>query len=663
MKKKNIKLGTKLLIMFIILSVIPMVILGGIQFIKTNKSMRNQFEQNSKEYLSLAENTVDTFFNEFIDQVEILSQNKNIIDIHKSLEVETYAQNVINSVKESNKFIKDVYFSTADGKLYSSLSGILGESYDGSNRDWYKKAVEGQNKINISDAYLDVVDNNNVITLSKAVYNGNDLVGVLGIDINIDKLSNKLSNIKIGESGYIYILDRNGITVSHNKSEFLGKDTFSKLPFWKEVSTNNDGIVRYNFEGKNKIAIFDTDKLTGWKLISTITNDEINKESNNVLKTSLILFVIILVAVILLAIIFNKHLTKNIDKIKEGLKRAAEGNFSEKVIVNSRDELEELADDYNRFCDSIGALIGETVNTTEFVVETSKSLAEMTSMNGDAMNQIAQAIEEIAGGSTDQARNSQDSVGEMNGLADMINKVISETEVMKELALKSDNLTGKGIGMIKILEEGSNDSRNASRKVNDVVNEVNKSNRKISNITKVITDITEQTNLLALNAAIEAARAGEAGKGFAVVADEIRKLSEQSRISTEEIGSIIEEMQIKYDMVMEALNNADESFEIRNKSVDETKNVFNEILLGVKDLSLEVEKVVEWINKISSGKDAAVDKINSVSVVAQEIAASTEEVSATVEEVNSNTESLTNHSAELSDIAEKLQSQIEKFKY
>lgn len=91
----------------------------------------------------------------------------------------------------------------------------------------------------------------------------------------------------------------------------------------------------------------------------------------------------------------------------------------------------------------------------------------------------------------------------------------------------------------------TNKTKTSTSEVNRIIQDMNESTIKISSISEAIAEITEQTSLLSLNASIESARAGEAGKGFAVVAAEIGKLAEESKNSTEEIKSIIENIQKK----------------------------------------------------------------------------------------------------------------------
>jgi len=199
-------------------------------------------------------------------------------------------------------------------------------------------------------------------------------------------------------------------------------------------------------------------------------------------------------------------------------------------------------------------------------------------------------------------------------------------------------------------------------KVADIVTDMNKSVKEISMISDAINAITEQTNLLALNASIEAARAGEAGKGFAVVADEIRKLAEQSKNSTEQIKSIIGNIQLKAITAVQAMDSTKKSNLDQNEAVTKTEQIFNDILFSITTLTEKVGTVENSVESMQVQKQIFVTQIENTSAISEETASSTEEVTASTEEVTATMDKFTQHTEELQQLAEKLKEEIDKFK-
>jgi methyl-accepting chemotaxis protein len=233
---------------------------------------------------------------------------------------------------------------------------------------------------------------------------------------------------------------------------------------------------------------------------------------------------------------------------------------------------------------------------------------------------------------------------------------------MDKISLDTKELGSKGLNMIETLTEKSNKTKLATGEVKDIVQDMNESTKKINAISETISNITEQTNLLSLNASIESARAGEAGKGFAVVAEEIRKLAEESKISTQEIKTIIEMIQEKSNTAVEAIQLTGIIVNEQDLAVAQTQEIFSEILKSIQIMITKVDEVKISIVDINEKKQSTVAEIKNISFISEQTASASEEVTASSEEITATMEELTEHSSDLQILAEKLMNKISEFK-
>ena len=216
--------------------------------------------------------------------------------------------------------------------------------------------------------------------------------------------------------------------------------------------------------------------------------------------------------------------------------------------------------------------------------------------------------------------------------------------------------------MLDILIEKSEKTKESTIKVNEIIKDMYDSSLQISTISDALTNITDQTSLLSLNASIEAARAKEAGKGFSVVASEIGKLAEQSRISTEEIKDIIENIQHKAAIAAESVEATKVVVEEQDISVSQTQTIFEEILKSIDQMSESMKNIREQIVVTNSDKETLLSSIENISSVSQETASASEEVTASTEEISATMEQFSSYSLELKNLAIKLSEEAEKFK-
>ena len=191
------------------------------------------------------------------------------------------------------------------------------------------------------------------------------------------------------------------------------------------------------------------------------------------------------------------------------------------------------------------------------------------------------AMDGIAGSSesTAEAVNQQaDMTGQIQTRLQNTNDTASNargtTEKLKNIVVNGKVLSDELLEQSVLVDQNTN-------RISETVAQLVENVQKVSSITGSILTISSQTNLLALNASIEAARAGEAGKGFAVVADEIRKLAEQTKVSTEKIEEIIAELTTVTEETQEGIRESAESISIQRQKVEEVTASFAEVENGM----------------------------------------------------------------------------------
>lgn len=265
-------------------------------------------------------------------------------------------------------------------------------------------------------------------------------------------------------------------------------------------------------------------------------------ESSYVLIASVI--VILLVTAVLVLIIANRIIVMPIQKIAKVINGMIEdihnnkGSLTERVPVQTKDEIATLAAGVNEFLDILQDVIGgvmscsdeinrQQMHVNEVVEETNQNAGDTSA----TMEELAASMEEVSATVGYVSENTREAGASVEAV---VNQAVSGTKFAEEIRNRAEELRklaqnsrATADGMIKEFDVSLNASIEDSRQI-----------EKIGNLTADILSIASKTNLLALNASIEAARAGEAGKGFAVVADEIRMLADSSKQTAGNIQQI-----------------------------------------------------------------------------------------------------------------------------
>lgn len=514
----------------------------------------------------------------------------------------------------------------------------------------------------ITDSYIDKVSNETVITVAKSIEKNGKTVGVLGFDINLSSLTDSIANSKIGDSGYVYIFDQQGILITYPDKASIGTDYITTMPFWNDVSSRDSGFIPYNFENQNKYGTFLTNKTTNWKIMTTLDEGEISDDLSSI-KTMLLIAIAIVAAIgIIFSFFISNGLTKNIKKLKNTFAKAASGDLTVSLELKAKDEIGDLAISFNTMIKNISELINSVKVSSKTMLDACTDISAVSEETSASVSEVANAIQGISQGATVQADSAIEGTNRMGILEESMSIITNSISEVDLLSNTTKDLGNNGLNMINLLNQKTSDTKESSQEVGTIIEQVHNSMLKISSMSDTISQIADQTNLLSLNASIEAARAGEAGKGFAVVADEIRKLADQSREATENIDNIIQSVQLQSQKAVTSMETAKNAVNIQEQTVVTTEKIFNDIIIDINKLTNKIEEIATSIKDVNSNRFEVDLYIQDITAVSEEIAASSEEVSASTQEVNATMDELANHAENLNALAKALEGKVNKFK-
>lgn len=362
-------------------------------------------------------------------------------------------------------------------------------------------------------------------------------------------------------------------------------------------------------------------------------------------------------------VVISIFISKPIVTLGNLTKRVASGDLNvEKIKIKSKDEVYYLNESFEQMTNNLRGMISSISVNSDQVAASAEELNASAEQTSKATETVAAAIQEISSGAdvttTKLEKNSTSLQEILRGILHISDSSASVSELSR-VSTKEAEEGGKfvenNLAQMKFIQESVSRS-------NDVVTSLSKRSKEIGTILDVISGIADQTNLLALNAAIEAARAGEHGKGFAVVADEVRKLAEQSQLSTKSIADLIsliqKDTEESVQIMGEVVINAEEGVKVSER----TSEKFTQILASTRNITPQIEQVTATVQQISASIDEIANSAEEISKLAKDNAASSEEVAASTEEQLASMEEIDASAQALAQMAEELKSVVSKFK-
>ncbi|MFY9482840.1 MAG: methyl-accepting chemotaxis protein [Tissierellaceae bacterium] len=469
---------------------------------------------------------------------------------------------------------------------------------------------------------------------------------------------------------YALFIDKDMKAIAHSENDRIGLDLSEDPGAISAIVEGEPYASEYLF-GDEKIAVYDLvyPVIINGEQVGAVniglSMDNVNAAIRENMMTIVIAGVIGILVLATVLFISSNYAIRIINRLKEYMHYMAEGDFSVSIpeeLLNRKDEFGDISQSVSIMQNSVRDIIRDVLDKSQLVAAHSEELTATTYESTKVADEISKAIENIAAGASEQAKDTEQGFDATIELGDAVVNNTNRMEALNQLVEKVNTLKDEGLELVKDLVAKAEISNKSSKEIKEVINTTNNSAEQISVASEMIKSIAEQTNLLALNAAIEAARAGDAGRGFAVVADEIRKLAEQSNKFTGEISSIISGLIEQSAIAVEAVEELEDAINTQNISVDMTSNKFDGIADSIEEMKESINIVAEAGKEMVAKKEYIAEIMENLSSVSQEYAAVSEEASASVEEQTASMIEIANASEELSNIAEELNTQVEKFK-
>ncbi|WP_281545352.1 methyl-accepting chemotaxis protein [Grimontia sp. SpTr1] len=460
-----------------------------------------------------------------------------------------------------------------------------------------------------------------------------------GLSRSMDKMVSFLNQFKVEQSGFVFMVSRDGRVQLHRDSAHMGNSNIAQMyqENVRDLLIQRDfNLIEASTNERNVLLASSYIPSLDWFVVAEVPTDEVYDELTSTAQQIILLSVLVCALIAIAAVFLASTITRPISDLAKVFRDIGEGegDLRQRLEVKSNDEIGQLAQGFNGFVSKIHQVVGDVAATSQSLNNSASVVAEQAQMTQNqsqsqrdrtmlvvtAINEMGATVNEIAANAAHAADSANNAANET---ATGQSVVMSAQDNIQQLATDMDNMA-------------------------EVIRKLAGNTQQIGGILDVIRGVSEQTNLLALNAAIEAARAGEQGRGFAVVADEVRSLASRTAESTNEIQTMIDDLQKEAQSAVEAMES---SQQLTFQGADASQNASSALM--------QINEQIVLISDINTQVATATEE---QSTVVADINRNIEDINETTQQTADTAENMARASDELRELSHTLDELVKRFK-
>lgn len=472
-------------------------------------------------------------------------------------------------------------------------------------------------------------------------------------------------------SSYAYVVDSAGTMKYHPTEEKIGKPVENAVikgvvQQMAQKQRPESKVVTYDFNGVKKYASYYVDETCDTVLVISADESDILAPLHRVVYISIGAAVIVVIVMTILSLIMISTNLRPIGRISDIVSKMAGMDFTPtpgaEKLVKRKDETGVMSRSVANLRKELVTMVEEIQSKSNDLFSASERLDRDASDTAKTVEQVGNAVGDIASGATNQAQETQNATEHVIDMGNMIEATNKEAEILENNSQSMKNSSDHAMAILNELMAVNERTKVSIEEIYEQTNITNASAQKIKDATSLIASIAEETNLLSLNASIEAARAGEQGRGFAVVASQIQKLAEQSNESASQIDDITSALIKDSTRAVETMQQVRNIMDEQSDKMTQTDQMFHQVNNGVANALESVVHITGKTENLDDSREKVVDVVQNLSAIAEENAASSEETSASVAEVTNIVQDISENAALLKEIAYGLDQSVKKIR-